>query len=414
MSKEQLQCCPALDVSEYDMGMSPIVLVLAPVDKNAAGHLVRRDVDLHHIISARFSGKDDLTSSAKPTITLVSASANSIRKCEPCKTYFIEKFQMPKTWWSDYSRKSNGYFGCRATTHYIDTWIYFEIKHLEEKDVYSWYKLNIFVRWNKSTSQTIVLAFDTPQDVTTRIRGLFEPPYSENSNYAPFWFYTHLLSEVSRLQETAVWAIRDQVRHVEKDIHPKIQEDPDYRHLHDIARHAVHVSETLDVATQTIQRMLSRHEDVIQLLNYPDPSREIHSQLQFFESFLSSLKCRSVANEKRMSNEIQLAFNTVAQRDARTSVQIGRATQSDSVTMKSIAFVTLTFLPPTFVSAIFSMSFFNYSPESGWAVSDKFWVYWVVAVPITIATTLLWHCLRPYSASDSPKIGERRPTRFIV
>jgi hypothetical protein len=57
--------------------------------------------------------------------------------------------------------------------------------------------------------------------------------------------------------------------------------------------------------------------------------------------------------------------------------------------MRTIASVTLAFLSATFVSAIFSMSFFNYSPDSGsWTISDKFWVYWVVAIPITIISVI--------------------------
>lgn len=59
--------------------------------------------------------------------------------------------------------------------------------------------------------------------------------------------------------------------------------------------------------------------------------------------------------------------------------------------MKTIAFLTLTFFPATFTSAIFSMSFFNYNPDSGkWKVSEQFWVYWVVAIPVSVVTALLW------------------------
>lgn len=205
------------------------------------------------------------------------------------------------------------------------------------------------------------------------------------------WFYPHLVSEVARLQELAVWAIRDRVRAVEKKPAINGRPQPDYRHLHDIARHAIHVTETLDVSVQTIQRILARHKELMQVQSNEDQSQEIHSQLQFFESFFASLRHRSVSNEKRMANEIQLAFNIVAQHDASTSVKIGLATQSDSIAMKSIAFVTLTFLPPTFICAIFSMSFFDYSAESGWAISNKFWLYWAFAVPTTLLTVAAWY-----------------------
>lgn len=59
--------------------------------------------------------------------------------------------------------------------------------------------------------------------------------------------------------------------------------------------------------------------------------------------------------------------------------------------MKTIAFVTLAFLPPTFICALFSMSFFNYSDSGDWAVSNKFWVYWAFAVPATLTAFVLWY-----------------------
>ncbi|KAI1116609.1 hypothetical protein F5Y14DRAFT_48744 [Nemania sp. NC0429] len=374
----------------------------------------RRPVDLHAIISpdSESGGEKKTLVSTASDICLVFASASAIRNCELCRTYFIDQFRMPPSWWSDSSRKSNGYFGCRVTAEHIDTWAYFETKQVKEKDTYHWYKLNAFIRWNKSTHQTIVISFDTPPVIATRFLELVAAPGDNTAWRCPMWFYPHLVGEVARLQELAVWAIRDRVRAVEKKPMSDGRPQPDYRHLHDIARHAVHVTETLDVSVQTVQRMLARHRELMQqqqqLQSDEGQSQESQSQLEFYESFLTSLRQRSVSNEKRMANEIQLAFNIVAQHDASTSVKIGLATQSDSVAMKSIAFVTLTFLPPTFVCAIFSMSFFDYSADAGWAISDKFWLYWAFAVPTTLLTVAAWYYASKRGFRVSPRSGRQR------
>ncbi|KAI0913102.1 hypothetical protein F4823DRAFT_559367 [Ustulina deusta] len=394
MSKVNLQRSFVLNISEWDA--------------DRGWH--RRVVDLHQICP-RDSGRNEDLVSARSAICIIFADANEIRKCELCRGHFIKKFHMPKVWWSDYSRKSNGYFGCqrsRGPTAYdsVETWAYFEIKKLEAATKYLWYKFNIFIRWDVATHQTVILSFETPTDIVQRFMELLETP-DPDSLRSPFWFYPHLLSEVARHQEEAVWAIRDQVRVVEKEPLPEGRPEPNYRHMHDIARHAIHVSETLEVAMKTIKRMLERHKDLWPSLSNPNGEQVIHSQLQFFDSYISSLSSRSASNEKRMLNEIQLAFNTVAQHDASMSVKISSATQSDSLTMKSIALVTLTFLPPTFVSAIFSMSFFNYSAESGWVLSDKFWVYWVFAIPTTLLTVVAWYFLqRKYSVPALPRGGK--------
>ncbi|KAI8627880.1 hypothetical protein F5Y19DRAFT_486500 [Xylariaceae sp. FL1651] len=396
MPNESLQRCSDVSVTGWD----------------AIRGWQHQQIDLHQVISHESNSCNRLIS-AESRLCFIRASANTIRECELCRQYFINTFHMPRTWWSDYSRKSNGYFGCQASITNADsalsTWAYFEIKHLDKMKNYHWLKLNVFIQWLPSPSQTIVLVFDTPLFIIQRIQTSMVSPTLTCLD-DPFWFYTYLMDEVARLQELAVWGIRNQVRDVEKERKPSGRPQPNYRGLHDIARHAIHVSETLDVAIQTMKRMLARHEHLMDSTIRNDVSQEIHSQLQFFESFISSLRCRSASNEKRMLNEIQLAFNTVAQHDANTSVKIGLATQEDSDTMKSIAFVTLTFLPPTFVCAIFSMSFFDYSPESGWTVSNQFWLYWAFAMPTTLLTALVWYWLRRTNTSALAGDNEQRPT----
>jgi hypothetical protein len=100
----------------------------------------------------------------------------------------------------------------------------------------------------------------------------------------------------------------------------------------------------------------------------------------------------------------------IAQRDSQVMTGLGEAARLDSGAMKTIAVVTMAFLPPTFLSAciplivirhladnkqaIFSMSFFNYTPDqgsTGWSMSTEFWVYWVCAVPLTCLTLAVWH-----------------------
>jgi hypothetical protein len=83
--------------------------------------------------------------------------------------------------------------------------------------------------------------------------------------------------------------------------------------------------------------------------------------------------------------------------------------------MKAIAVVTMTFLPATFVlvsyltlmhveapyltnlssQSIFSTSFFHSEPSAGgmkesFVVSDKFWMYWVFAAPLSVVALGLW------------------------
>ncbi|KAJ4395163.1 hypothetical protein N0V91_011027 [Didymella pomorum] len=86
--------------------------------------------------------------------------------------------------------------------------------------------------------------------------------------------------------------------------------------------------------------------------------------------------------------------------------ELGNAARFDSRAMRTIAVVTMAFLPPTFLSAIFSMSFFSFQPQEGddgggWKVSEKFWVYFAVAIPLTCFTLAVWFWRQRLRGSQS-------------
>lgn len=81
--------------------------------------------------------------------------------------------------------------------------------------------------------------------------------------------------------------------------------------LHEVARHSIHSSETLEVAVQTLSANCQQNRvpckavassDTIQAVAF---SKTLQA-LQFRLQVLQSLKARSQANEARLSNEITL------------------------------------------------------------------------------------------------------------
>ncbi|OQE26459.1 hypothetical protein PENSTE_c005G00931 [Penicillium steckii] len=355
-------------------------------------------------------------------VFIVIASAKIIQQCPQCREIFIHTFCMPRTLWTGAIQNSNGYFGCESTSSPnlgpgINTWAYFEIKHLEPNLDYEWSQIRLFTRWHHKTNQTALLLFDP----TSRINQIPEPDSTHLKD--PFWIYTHILDEIVILQDSAVWAIRDHIRPIEKAPKPVGRPQPNYRGLHDIARHTVHITETLDVASQNIEQILRHHlrytntanhgssnnnsssnTDVTATISRQQIFMNVHSKLEFAQSCLNSLRHRAIANEKRLQNEIQLAFNTVAQHDASLSVKISHAMMSDSTALKTLAFVTFIFLPPTFISSIFSMTFFNYD-NGVFSVAGEIWIYWAFAIPTTLISTIVWqfwHKISPKERKEAP------------
>lgn len=146
--------------------------------------------------------------------------------------------------------------------------------------------------------------------------------------------------------------------------------------------------------------------------------RGISRRLEFFQSHIESIGHRAKANEKRLQNEIQLAYNLISARDTAETVKIGAATvkigeaaRADSATMKTLAFVTLIFLPPTFISTIFGMQFFAYDADNGFDLASEFWIYWAITIPTTAITCLVWGYwskLFPQHPGNIRNLGHRR------
>ncbi|KAG8677612.1 hypothetical protein FPOAC2_03745 [Fusarium poae] len=336
-------------------------------------------------------------------VTVIFADADKVRECPSCRKCFTNEFLMPELWWSSYSRRSNGYFGSetfrddQGDISSLNTWSRFLAKQLIDQNTHVWHKFNIFTHWIASTQQTYLIVFEAPKQ--THLRSLFPSPVLTNSHkdalHDPFWVYPRLLEQLAGLQDNSVWAVRDRVRNIEKEDLRK-KPNPRYRHMHDTARHAIHVSETLEVAEKTVASIVQQHNVFREDIGWGDKIRNagyrrVDERLLWYDHILQSLRCRASANKERLLNEVQLAFNSVAQYDSRIAVKIGRATQSDSAAMKTIAFVTLAFLPGTFISALFSMSFFNVDDDTGqWSVSRKIWMYFAIAIPVTFITSGLW------------------------
>lgn len=91
---------------------------------------------------------------------------------------------------------------------------------------------------------------------------------------------------------------------------------------------------------------------------------------------------------------------------SKQSKDIAGETRKDSVSMKTIAAVTMAFLPATFLATVFSMGFFHIDPDRNTlVVNQTIWIYFVTAVILTAFTTVVWLLLSKYGL---PSLGTLR------
>lgn len=259
---------------------------------------------------------------------------------------------------------------------------------------WEWYEMGFFTYWNQS-GLTTLLCFDLPARSQSDIQSMFGSQSIDRS--CPYAMFSLISDALLRLYDDSVWSIRNHISQWEA----RRSQEIDYFLLHEIARHAVHVSETLNVTIQSLDAIRQHHErfrtntDLALSNNGRRRWDKVGSRFEFQLRFLQGLLQRSEANNARIQNEITLAFNAAAQRDSKIQVRIGEEAKREASAMKGIAMVTMTFLPATFASTLFGMNFFSFGPSEGierssFIVSRHFWIYWAFTVPMTFVTFAMW------------------------
>ena len=105
-------------------------------------------------------------------------------------------------------------------------------------------------------------------------------------------------------------------------------------------------------------------------------------------------------------------LSAITQNDAEYTAAIAVDGKRDNIAMKTIAILGIVFLPGTFVATLFSINMFDWGGADGGdasslAVSPNMWIYWVITVPLTVVTFLIWLL---WSRSENIKSGKRLVT----
>jgi hypothetical protein len=70
-------------------------------------------------------------------------------------------------------------------------------------------------------------------------------------------------------------------------------------------------------------------------------------------------------------------------------MEIAAAAKRDSSAMKTVAVMTMAFLPATFLAAFFALPMLEWETKSS-VQMDGFMLYWIVTVPATALVFVLW------------------------
>lgn len=140
--------------------------------------------------------------------------------------------------------------------------------------------------------------------------------------------------------------------------------------LHNLAKHAIYLRENCEAALATLDDLYS-HYIAVMGANPGTLQRQTREALKYRHTLFESTQRRLASLNARISNIIELSFNIVTQGDSKLM-------QSENQSMKTIAVMTLWFMPLGTVASIFGSQFMKLQDE--WphhiTVSQDFWLMW--------------------------------------
>ncbi|KAI0967978.1 hypothetical protein F4678DRAFT_474843 [Xylaria arbuscula] len=136
--------------------------------------------------------------------------------------------------------------------------------------------------------------------------------------------------------------------------------------------------------------------------------RSLLSRLDFLAGTLDGLESYAHVSLERLKSQREVMLSILDQRESRLGLRVAAqqhrladAIKRDSTSTKTLTLLSSIFLPGTFVSSIFSMSFFDFNLKN--SVSSSLWLYFLLTVPLTIFFVIIWW---RFDQVRSKKVGE--------
>ncbi|CAG9941093.1 unnamed protein product [Clonostachys rosea f. rosea IK726] len=274
----------------------------------------------------------------------------------------------------------------------------------EQKAPYKWLFLSFSVLWLKKAGKVtcVVACYDDCgklQDKIEEALARYPLRYLESN---PFAIYDAFLRLYIWQYDEGIWKFRKPVRKIEKQREKFMNTVvslrstkganttivQEYHKMHELSRHAIHMSETVQVATLSVKLALEIIESQLQLLsltndNEKNDARNVIDGIRFSASFIAALKLRSDAFVDRIENEIKMAYNIVS------VYQLSETRDESKELTQFVTSLSLVFLPLTFVVGFWGMNFVQLNNERKLYVSpDAWWFAWTGFLAVLLAWLL--------------------------
>jgi hypothetical protein len=173
-------------------------------------------------------------------------------------------------------------------------------------DFYYWDQLTFFTQWRSSTDM-VIMCFGLTTELRDEVRKSLKGSPQLLIASSPYDAHAFILPFVVRVFDTSVWMWRDWIRESESRRHDNANSRAAFLAMHELARHAIHSTETLTSALVVVRSIIDEQRERSPLLHTAS-TLDVNTNrvFQHQKTLLEILLSRSQALERRLQNEINL------------------------------------------------------------------------------------------------------------
>jgi len=171
------------------------------------------------------------------------------------------------------------------------------------------------------------------------------------------------------------------------------------RELHKLQAHLLYYQQLLRDFRKSVEFVRDTPNPAMDDDSISDSEREISKKLLVQESDnllgeIERLEKQRQIQSDRLKNAMALAFSTVNIEDSRTMKELTHATLRDSAAMKLVSYLTMIFLPASYLSSVFGMNVIEINPGT----LETLAVYIESTIILTLITSWVMIALQDYSS----------------
>ncbi|OAA58143.1 hypothetical protein ISF_06682 [Cordyceps fumosorosea ARSEF 2679] len=201
------------------------------------------------------------------------------------------------------------------------------------------------------------------------------------------------------------------LKEASKVIGNKSMNNSRYTYLLDIVEAAVRDVRLDDKLAEGVYRETGPEQQ--QYTRYQSDAKYRLEAFQNLERRASRLRPSLIYHSSRFSGQATVIASLISHADARTGMKIAEASmetaeaaRKDASAMKTLAVITMLFLPATFLAAVFAMPSLQWDKDE--VIGPRFWIFWAIAVPLTVVVFIAWFVLNRQTGVS------RRPERNVA